>query len=206
MKRSASGCAAFDNLALHFHLSMQSGCDSVLERMGRRYTSAEFHACCEAPAAPSPTARSRPTSSSASRARLRRNLKPRCAFWRNARSRRFTFFPYSPREGRRRRICRGSSIKWSKQSEPNGRSASRLCSARTAAAALSDGSLRCFQSTRRAVGIAHGRYGFPIYIEGEQVHKNQPRRVRLIPYIRMASRAKSLSNGLPAKRQFRDSQ
>ena len=37
----------FDNLALHFHLSMQSGCDSVLERMGRRYTSAEFHACCE---------------------------------------------------------------------------------------------------------------------------------------------------------------
>ncbi len=37
----------FDNLALHFHLSMQSGCDSVLERMGRRYTSGEFYACCE---------------------------------------------------------------------------------------------------------------------------------------------------------------
>ena len=29
------------------------------------------------------------------------------------------------------------------------------------------------------VWAAHGRYGFPIYIEGEQVHKNQPRRVRL---------------------------
>ena len=104
---------------------------------------------------PSPTARSRPTSSSASRARPRRNLKPRCAFWRNARSRRCTFSRTRRAREPRQRICRGSSIKRSKQSEPIGRSASRLCSARTAAAALSDGSLRCFRSTRRAVCGPH---------------------------------------------------
>ncbi|WP_283675380.1 tRNA (N(6)-L-threonylcarbamoyladenosine(37)-C(2))-methylthiotransferase MtaB [Butyricicoccus sp. Marseille-Q5471] len=33
----------FDNLARHFHLSMQSGCDSVLVRMGRRYRTEEYY-------------------------------------------------------------------------------------------------------------------------------------------------------------------
>lgn len=33
----------FDNLARHFHLSMQSGCDSVLIRMGRRYRTEEYY-------------------------------------------------------------------------------------------------------------------------------------------------------------------
>lgn len=32
----------FGNLAPHFHLSLQSGCDSVLRRMGRRYGTASF--------------------------------------------------------------------------------------------------------------------------------------------------------------------
>lgn len=63
---------------------------------------------------------------------------------------------------------------------PIGRSASRLCSARTAAAALSDGELEVLpEHPAGGVWAAHGRYGFPIYIEGEQVHKNQPCRVRL---------------------------
>lgn len=32
----------FDNLALHFHLSLQSGCDATLKRMHRRYTTAQY--------------------------------------------------------------------------------------------------------------------------------------------------------------------
>lgn len=36
--------AAFPNLMPHFHLSLQSGCDSVLARMKRRYTAAQFAA------------------------------------------------------------------------------------------------------------------------------------------------------------------
>lgn len=34
--------AAIDKLCPHFHLSLQSGCDSVLKRMNRHYTAAEF--------------------------------------------------------------------------------------------------------------------------------------------------------------------
>ena len=35
----------FDNLALHFHLSLQSGCDATLRCMHRRYTTAQYLAC-----------------------------------------------------------------------------------------------------------------------------------------------------------------
>lgn len=35
----------FDNLALHFHLSLQSGCDATLQRMNRRYTTDAYFAC-----------------------------------------------------------------------------------------------------------------------------------------------------------------
>lgn len=38
VKRAAS----LDKLCHHFHLSLQSGCDSTLERMKRRYTTADF--------------------------------------------------------------------------------------------------------------------------------------------------------------------
>ena len=37
----------FPNLCNHFHLSMQSGCDSVLERMGRKYDTARYFASLE---------------------------------------------------------------------------------------------------------------------------------------------------------------
>lgn len=34
-----------DNLALHFHVSLQSGCDATLHRMHRRYTTAQYSEC-----------------------------------------------------------------------------------------------------------------------------------------------------------------
>lgn len=39
--------AAYQNLRPHFHLSLQSGCDSTLARMKRRYTAAFFAERCE---------------------------------------------------------------------------------------------------------------------------------------------------------------
>ena len=39
--------AKIPTLCPHFHLSMQSGSDGVLERMKRKYTTAEFYAVCE---------------------------------------------------------------------------------------------------------------------------------------------------------------
>ena len=38
---------AFDNLCPHFHLSMQSGCDTVLRRMNRKYDTARYYQSVE---------------------------------------------------------------------------------------------------------------------------------------------------------------
>lgn len=45
----------FSNLAQHFHLSLQSGCDATLHRMHRRYTTAQFLAVVERLRAAFPT-------------------------------------------------------------------------------------------------------------------------------------------------------
>lgn len=37
----------FDNLALHFHVSLQSGCDATLKRMHRRYTTEQYLSCIQ---------------------------------------------------------------------------------------------------------------------------------------------------------------
>lgn len=41
-RENAFRLAALKKICPHFHLSLQSGCDSVLKRMNRKYTSAEF--------------------------------------------------------------------------------------------------------------------------------------------------------------------
>lgn len=38
--------AGLDKVCPHFHLSLQSGCDSTLKRMNRRYTTEEYLRCC----------------------------------------------------------------------------------------------------------------------------------------------------------------
>ena len=45
-ERSAEGLAALPKICPHFHLSLQSGCDSVLKRMNRRYTAREYRERC----------------------------------------------------------------------------------------------------------------------------------------------------------------
>ncbi len=43
----AKELAAMPKICPHFHLSLQSGCDATLERMNRRYRSAEYKERCE---------------------------------------------------------------------------------------------------------------------------------------------------------------
>ncbi len=42
----ARALAGLPKVCPHFHLSLQSGCDAVLRRMNRKYTSAEYRECC----------------------------------------------------------------------------------------------------------------------------------------------------------------
>ncbi len=42
-----SGLARTEKICPHFHLSLQSGCDSTLKRMNRTYTTAEYKKSCE---------------------------------------------------------------------------------------------------------------------------------------------------------------
>jgi len=42
-ERFAKRLSEMDKICPHFHLSLQSGCDSVLRRMNRRYTSGEYY-------------------------------------------------------------------------------------------------------------------------------------------------------------------
>ncbi|WP_288702192.1 tRNA (N(6)-L-threonylcarbamoyladenosine(37)-C(2))-methylthiotransferase MtaB [uncultured Clostridium sp.] len=43
----AKELARLRTICPHFHLSLQSGCDTTLKRMNRRYNAAEYQACCE---------------------------------------------------------------------------------------------------------------------------------------------------------------
>ena len=143
--------AGFANLARHFHLSMQSGCDTVLRRMNRHYTSEEFYRCVE---------------------RLRRAF-PDCsvttdlivgfpgetedefdadagAFWRDARSRpcMCSRIPYA--RAQRRLPCRVSSISRPKPPAPSGQSRWRRHSALPIESSLSAARCTRCPSTRPA--------------------------------------------------------
>ena len=43
----AEGIAALPKMCPHFHLSLQSGCNTTLKRMNRRYTAEEYYEKCE---------------------------------------------------------------------------------------------------------------------------------------------------------------
>lgn len=172
--------AGFANLARHFHLSMQSGCDTVLRRMNRHYTSEEFYRCVE---------------------RLRRvfpdcsvttdlivgfpgetedeftqtlDFLERCAFAS------VHVFPYSVREGTKAAAMQGQLDQQTKTA--------RAEQAKQVAETLSAAYRKQFvgrtlyalpEHPTGGLWAAHGRYGFPVYIEDE-AEKNHPVTVKVI--------------------------
>ena len=184
--------AGFDNLARHFHLSMQSGCDSVLRRMNRHYTTEMFYDCVERLRAAFPDCSVTtdlivgfPGESEEEFAQTLRFLE-RCAFAS------VHVFPYSVREGTR-------AAAMPDQLDPQTKAA-RAERAKAAAETSSTAyRMRFIGRTLRALpehpsgGLwaAHGCYGFPIYIEDMEVRKNQPVTVRVTGLYRDGVRAEN---------------
>ena len=172
--------AGFANLARHFHLSMQSGCDTVLRRMNRHYTSEEFYRCVE---------------------RLRRAF-PDCsvttdlivgfpgetgdeftqtlAFLERCAFASVHVFPYSVREGTKAAAMPGQLDQQTKTA--------RAERAKQVAETLSTAYRKQFvgrtlyalpEHPTGGLWAAHGRYGFPVYIE-DKAEKNHPVTVKVI--------------------------
>lgn len=172
--------AGFANLARHFHLSMQSGCDTVLRRMNRHYTSEEFYRCVE---------------------RLRR-VFPDCsvttdlivgfpgetedeftqtlAFLKRCAFASVHVFPYSVREGTKAAAMPGQLDQQTKTA--------RAERAKQVAETLSAAYRKQFvgrtlyalpEHPTGGLWAAHGRYGFPVYIE-DKAEKNHPVTVKVI--------------------------
>lgn len=176
---------SFPNFARHFHLSLQSGCNTVLKRMGRRYTAEQYY----------------------SKVKLLNQFFPRCSITTDLivgfpgetedefqQSLRFLqtcqfaavhVFPFSPREGTRAAKMDGQL--------PGDVKAARAAQAKNTAADLSAQYLAQFIGETLNVlpehevsgrWASHGRYGFPIYIEGSGIQKNVPVDVRATARLR----------------------
>ena len=84
----------------YLHLPFQAGADRILAAMNRKHTAARLSArWSRASAPPAPTWRSRPTSSSASRARRRPSSRPRSTWSSSVGFAQAYSFKYSPRPG-----------------------------------------------------------------------------------------------------------
>lgn len=173
--------ADFPNLARHFHLSLQSGCDSVLRRMGRKYTTEGYAQAVERVRAVFPDASITtdlivgfPGETEEEFAATLTFLE-RCAFAA------VHVFPFSVREGTRAAQMAGQLSQQEKTA--------RAEQAKSVALRLSE-AYRCGFVGRELTVLpehriggfwaAHGTYGFPIYIEEDiRVQKNGPVTVRL---------------------------
>ena len=176
----AKELARLRTICPHFHLSLQSGCDATLKRMNRHYTSEEFYRCVE---------------------RLRRafpdcsvttdlivgfpgetedeftqtlDFLERCAFAS------VHVFPYSVREGTKAAAMPGQLDQQTKTA--------RAERAKQVAETLSAAYRKQFvgrtlyalpEHPTGGLWAAHGRYGFPVYIE-DKAEKNHPVTVKVI--------------------------
>ena len=178
------------NLARHFHLSLQSGCNSVLRRMGRQYTAEDFYGCVTRLRAAWPDASVTtdlivgfPGETEAEFAETLAFVE-RCAFAA------VHVFPYSARRGTRAASLPGQLSQRDK--------AARAAQAKAVAQRVGEAYCRGFagrtldalpEHRTGGLWVAHGAYGFPIYIEG-QAHKNVPVRVQVLGLHRDGVRAK----------------
>lgn len=172
--------AGFDNLARHFHLSMQSGCDTVLQRMNRHYTSEEFYRCVERLRRAFPDCSVTTDLIVGFPGETEDEFTQTLAFLERCAFASVHVFPYSVREGTKAAAMPGQLDQQTKTA--------RAERAKQVAETLSAAYRKQFvgrtlyvlpEHPTGGLWAAHGRYGFPVYIE-DKAEKNHPVTVKVI--------------------------
>lgn len=172
--------ADFANLARHFHLSMQSGCDTVLRRMNRHYTSEEFYRCVERLRRAFPDCSVTTDLIVGFPGETEDEFMQTLAFLERCAFASVHVFPYSVREGTKAAAMPGQLDQQTKTA--------RAERAKQVAKTLSAAYRKQFvgrtlyalpEHPTGGLWAAHGRYGFPVYIE-DKAEKNHPVTVKVI--------------------------
>ena len=172
--------AGFANLARHFHLSMQSGCDTVLRRMNRHYTSEEFYRCVERLRRAFPDCSVTTDLIVGFPGETEDEFTQTLAFLERCAFASVHVFPYSVREGTKAAAMPGQLDQQTKTV--------RAERAKQVAETLSAAYRKQFvgrtlyalpEHPTGGLWAAHGRYGFPVYIE-DKAEKNHPVTVKVI--------------------------
>ena len=172
--------AGFANLARHFHLSMQSGCDTVLRRMNRHYTSEEFYRCVERLRRAFPDCSVTTDLIVGFPGETEDEFEQTLAFLERCAFASVHVFPYSVREGTKAAAMPGQLDQQTKTA--------RAERAKQVAETLSTAYRKQFvgrtlyalpEHPTGGLWAAHGRYGFPVYIE-DKAEKNYPVTVKVI--------------------------
>ena len=170
----------FANLARHFHLSMQSGCDTVLQRMNRHYTSEEFYRCVERLRRAFPDCSVTTDLIVGFPGETEDEFTQTLAFLERCAFASVHVFPYSAREGTKAAAMPGQLDQQTKTA--------RAERAKQVAETLSIAYRKQFvgrtlyalpEHPTGGLWAAHGRYGFPVYIE-DKAEKNHPVTVKVI--------------------------
>ena len=172
--------AGFANLARHFHLSMQSGCDTVLRRMNRHYTSEEFYRCVERLRRAFPDCSVTTDLIVGFPGETEDEFAQTLAFLERCAFASVHVFPYSVREGTKAAAMPSQLDQQTKTV--------RAERAKQVAETLSAAYRKQFvgrtlyalpEHPTGGLWAAHGRYGFPVYIE-DKAEKNHPVTVKVI--------------------------
>lgn len=172
--------AGFANLARHFHLSMQSGCDTILRRMNRHYTSEEFYRCVERLRRAFPDCSVTTDLIVGFPGETEDEFTQTLAFLERCAFASVHVFPYSVREGTKAAAMPGQLDQQTKTA--------RAERAKQVAETLSAAYRKQFvgrtlyalpEHPTGGLWAAHGRYGFPVYIE-DKAEKNHPVTVKVI--------------------------
>lgn len=172
--------AGFANLAQHFHLSMQSGCDTVLRRMNRHYTSEEFYRCVERLRRAFPDCSVTTDLIVGFPGETEDEFTQTLAFLERCAFASVHVFPYSVREGTKAAAMPGQLDQQTKTARAE--RAKQVAETSSIVYRKQFVGRTLYALPEHPTGglwAAHGRYGFPVYIE-DKAEENHPVTVKVI--------------------------